>query len=212
MLIYNVTINVEESVHHPWLEWMKNTHIPEVLATGKFIEATMTRVLVDEEMGGITYSVQYKVSDRKTLDAYYREDAERLRNKTAQLFGNALVAFRTELQVITIEKGPIKSATTHLFAYGTLQDPEVQKMVFSRGLKGEEDHLKSHSISAKRVGGLYPTIEKSADQNDRVNGVVYIISQEELQLVDAYEGGAYQRKEVTLASGIRAWVYTEKTY
>ncbi|MEY8019252.1 DUF4286 family protein [Muriicola sp. SD30] len=212
MLIYNVTINVEDSVHLQWLAWMKSTHIPDVLATGKFLEATMTRVLVDEEMGGITYSVQYKVSDRKTLDAYYREDAERMRNKTMQRFGNALVAFRTELQVISIEKAPIKSATTHLFAYGTLQDPEVQKMVFSRGLKGQEDYLKSHSISAGKVGGLYPTIQKSADQNDRVDGVVYIISQEELQLVDAYEGGAYQRKEVILASGIRAWVYTEKTY
>ena len=27
MIIYNVTINIDHSVHEDWLEWMKNEHV-----------------------------------------------------------------------------------------------------------------------------------------------------------------------------------------
>ncbi len=211
MLIYNVTINVEESVKDTWVTWMMNTHIPDVLATGKFLEATMTRVLVDEEMGGITYSVQFKVKDRETLDLYYQNDAERLRNDTIKLFGNSLVAFRTELEVVAIEKPVIASATEFLFTYGTLQDKEVQQMVFSRILTGNKDHLKAHTISKELVGGLYPTVTSTANSDKGVPGIVYIISTDELKRVDIYEGDAYFRKKATLASGTEAWVYLGKS-
>ena len=59
MIIYNVTINVDESIHDEWISWMQEVHIPEVLATGKFMKALMSRVLVKEDLGGVTYSVQY---------------------------------------------------------------------------------------------------------------------------------------------------------
>ena len=59
MIIYNVTVNIEESIADEWKNWMINTHIPEVMDTQLFIKATMTKVLVNEEMGGITYSIQY---------------------------------------------------------------------------------------------------------------------------------------------------------
>ena len=66
MIIYNVTVNIEESIHDEWLEWIKN-HIPQVLATGKFIDARLTKVLVEEEMGGTTYAIQYKAKSREAL-------------------------------------------------------------------------------------------------------------------------------------------------
>jgi hypothetical protein len=52
-------------------------------------------------MGGITYSVQYTTQDRATLEAYYKEDADRLRADAQQMFPNKFVAFRTELEVIS---------------------------------------------------------------------------------------------------------------
>ncbi len=100
MYIYNVTINIEESVHDDWLKWMQTQHIPEMLATKKFTTAKLTKVLVEEAMGGITYSVQYTTKDKATLQKYYNEDAERLRNKS-KAFEGKFVAFRTELEVIS---------------------------------------------------------------------------------------------------------------
>jgi len=100
MYIYNVTINIEESVHDRWLEWMKNEHIPAMLATGKFSNALMTKVQVEEEMGGITYSIQYRTDSKATLQKYYEENASSLRAQSAPFEGK-FVAFRTELEVIS---------------------------------------------------------------------------------------------------------------
>jgi len=100
MYIYNVTINIDESVHDSWLAWMRETHIPEMLATGKFVQARMCKVLITEEEGGITYSVQYLTPSKKMLQKYYEEDAGRLRQETLNRFSDRFVAFRTELEVI----------------------------------------------------------------------------------------------------------------
>ena len=45
MYIYNVTLNVDESIHDEWLQWMSDIHIPEVLRTGKFTKALLSQVL-----------------------------------------------------------------------------------------------------------------------------------------------------------------------
>ena len=71
-----------------------------MLATGKFTKAKLVQVMVNEEMGGVTYSVQYTTDSKATLDAYYKQEAEGLRNEALDLFANQFVAFRTELRVI----------------------------------------------------------------------------------------------------------------
>jgi Domain of unknown function (DUF4286) len=99
MIIYNVTINVDESIHDEWLIWIK-AHIPQVLATGKFTDAKLTKVLVDEELEGTTYSVQYRAKSREDLDNYYKFDADKLRNEGLAKFTDKMLAFRTELEIV----------------------------------------------------------------------------------------------------------------
>lgn len=99
MYIYNVTINIEETIHDRWLLWMKSEHIPAMLKTGKFSKALLTRVIVEEEMGGITYSVQYTTDSKETLQKYYAENAAEMRGQSKPFEGK-FVAFRTELEII----------------------------------------------------------------------------------------------------------------
>ncbi|MEM6515699.1 MAG: DUF4286 family protein [Bacteroidota bacterium] len=99
-IIYNITLNIDPSIHDEWLSWMKNQHIPQVLGSGKFTKATFSEVLVKEETGGRTYSVQYRAPSREALDAYYKEDAERLRSESLKKFADKMLSFRTELQVV----------------------------------------------------------------------------------------------------------------
>ena len=100
MIIYNVTTNIHESVHDQWMIWMQHKHIPEILATGLFSSARLVRVLVEEEMGGVTYSVQYETESKETLQRYYQEHAPRFREEGTRLFGDKMLAFRTELELI----------------------------------------------------------------------------------------------------------------
>ena len=101
MIIYNVTINIHESVHDQWMKWMQEKHISDVLGTGKFSTARMVKVLIEEEMGGVTYSIQYTTDSKETLERYYQEDAPKLRDEGLSLFGDKMLAFRTELEVIS---------------------------------------------------------------------------------------------------------------
>lgn len=100
MYIYNVTINIDESIHDEWLHWMQTEHIPSMLDTGKFSKALMTRVQFEEAMGGVTYSVQYRTDSKATLNRYYEENATDMRAQSKQFEGH-FVAFRTELEIIS---------------------------------------------------------------------------------------------------------------
>src|SRR5690606_18031320 len=98
MIIYNVTSNIDESIHNRWLVWIKE-HIPQVLATGCFTEAKLTRVLIEEEMGGVTYSGQYRANSREDIENYHANHAARLRPEAIKQFGDKGLAFRTELEM-----------------------------------------------------------------------------------------------------------------
>lgn len=101
MYIYNITTNIEEASEREWLQWMQDVFIPEMLATGKFSEAKMTKVLVKEDMGGVTYSVQYTTDSLATLQSFYNEEATALKNKVLSKFAGKYVFFETEMQLIS---------------------------------------------------------------------------------------------------------------
>ena len=100
MIIYNVTINIEQSAHKRWLQWMQNKHIADVLATGLFNNARLVKVLVEEDEG-VTYSVQYFCDSREKLNEYYKNHAPKLRQDGLALFGDKMLAFRTELEILS---------------------------------------------------------------------------------------------------------------
>jgi hypothetical protein len=99
MIIYNVTVVIDEDVSEEWLKWMQEIHIPEVMASGKFIDGKLSRILAEEE-GGKSYSVQYLCSDMESYEAYKRGDAPALQKKIDARFAGKYVAFRTLLNVL----------------------------------------------------------------------------------------------------------------
>ena len=101
MVIYNVTVHVEAAIREDWLHWMQQSHIPQMLGTGKFSNARICRVHSGEEAGGYTYAVQYACRGFEQLQEYYDSHAERMRQQTAERFGDRCLAFRTELEIIS---------------------------------------------------------------------------------------------------------------
>ena len=99
MIVYNVTVNIDHDVHDAWLRWMKDTHIPDVMATGLFIESRIHRVLVEDE-GGVTYAIHYVAADMMHYERYRDEHAPRLQAEAQAAFGGRFHAFRTLLEVV----------------------------------------------------------------------------------------------------------------
>ncbi len=99
MIIYNVTVNIDEDVATEWLLWMKEVHIPAVMATGMFSGHRICRVLA-EEQGGLTYAIQYTCPDMATYEKYRDTFAAGLQSETAKKYGGKFVAFRTLLEEV----------------------------------------------------------------------------------------------------------------
>jgi hypothetical protein len=100
MIIYNVTVNVNEEIQEDWLRWMNQEHIPDVLQTGCFLDARISRLLQIEEMGGITYSIQYSLESEDQLERYRVEHATRLQALHSKKFNGKFAAFRTVMEVV----------------------------------------------------------------------------------------------------------------
>jgi hypothetical protein len=100
MIIYNVTVNIDNSVHEEWLRWMREVHIPDVMNTGMFIENRMLRVLGDAESGGATYSIQYTCKSMNEFRQYEELFAPALRAEVNERYKDKFVAFRTLLEVV----------------------------------------------------------------------------------------------------------------
>ncbi|HTF03168.1 MAG TPA: DUF4286 family protein [Bacteroidia bacterium] len=99
MIIYNVTVNIDSSVHDEWLDWMKNTHIPEVVATGCFSAGHIFRIMVDEQ-SGVSYSIQYTAASIEEIQRYMKDFAPALQKEHTEKYADKFTAFRTLLEKV----------------------------------------------------------------------------------------------------------------
>lgn len=100
MLLYNVTLIIEESSAQEWLQWMQEIHIPEVMATGKFVSNRLLKVL-DSPNEGVTYCSQYVAEDETEYNDYKINFAPALQAKLQSKFENKVLAFRTLMEFIS---------------------------------------------------------------------------------------------------------------
>lgn len=99
MILYNVTVNVDEQVHQDWLQWMRSEHVPEVIATGCFTEARLSRIQAEED-GGVTFSVMYFAPTKADYERYKEQFAPEMQRKHTERYQGKFAAFRTILDVI----------------------------------------------------------------------------------------------------------------
>ena len=100
MIVYNVTIKVDPLIATDWLKWLKDEHIPEVLATGCFSNAGTFRLLETDEHDGVTFIVQYFAESREKYDRYIDDHATSMRQKSFEKWGDKFIAFRSLMQVV----------------------------------------------------------------------------------------------------------------
>jgi len=119
---------------------------------------------------------------------------------------------RSDLCLQTVRCMPL------LFSYGSLQQEDVQLSTFGRRLEGQRDELPSFEPKlvkiddpkiAAAVGRTHhANVAFNGNDQSRVAGMVFEVSEGELESVDGYEAAfSYERIAVRLASGRCAWLY-----
>jgi hypothetical protein len=95
MIIYEVTTDVTLAGIATYEAYMRDTHIPEVLATGCFVSATIARSIPGR------YRIRYSARSLDVLDRYLGEHAAQFRDDFARHLGSSVQVTRevwTELQ------------------------------------------------------------------------------------------------------------------
>lgn len=100
MIILNETIIIDPEIHADWLSWVKDEHIPAVMATGRFKAFRILNVLSSPNEG-FTYCIQYDADSLDQYEAYEQTAAGELKHIHIKKFENKLVLFESIMQVIS---------------------------------------------------------------------------------------------------------------
>jgi hypothetical protein len=98
--IYNVTIKITQDIATEWLQWLKQEHVADVIATGCFTHATILQLLEVDNSEGPTYAVQYFAESKSLYNLYIEKYAAQMRQKGYDKWGDKFIAFRSIMQVI----------------------------------------------------------------------------------------------------------------
>ena len=99
MIIYNVTVSVEDSIKTDWLNWVRTEHIPEVMEVAVFRKAQINRVIVQGDSDN-TFAIAYTCLTMEELHQYQLKFSVGLQKKHIARYGDKVVAFRTIMEMI----------------------------------------------------------------------------------------------------------------
>lgn len=100
MILYSVTVSLPETLEAEWVQWQREEHIPEVLATGYFSKHALHKLLEPiMEAGFVTYNVLYTTDSLDSLNRYRAEAGPRLQQKHTNRFGEEIFAIRSVMEI-----------------------------------------------------------------------------------------------------------------
>lgn len=98
MIIYEITATVNTDLIETYEKYMREMHIPDLLATGFFSGAKLTRAAQNR------YRIQYEAHDRAALDEYLNAEAARLRADFMEHFPEGVEISRENWEVLQVWK------------------------------------------------------------------------------------------------------------
>lgn len=92
-IIYEIQASVRADLRAEWESYMRDEHVPEVVAAGGFLGATLER----GDAG--RYRIRYVAPDLERLEAYRRDAAPRLRQAALDRFPDGVELAREDWEV-----------------------------------------------------------------------------------------------------------------
>ena len=100
MVIINQTFNVEQPILKHWLDWLKNTYIPEVMASGVFTDHKTMRLLSEDPLNGETFAVQFTMPSATYISISENDLMDKYETLARKNFGDKVLFFRTVLELV----------------------------------------------------------------------------------------------------------------
>jgi hypothetical protein len=99
MIMYSVTIAIQDSVESEWADWMNKVHVPDVLRTGCFTECRIYKV-VGSESEEPSYVMQYHCRSVEEYHRYRDDFAPALQKEHSDRFAGKFRGSRQLLEEV----------------------------------------------------------------------------------------------------------------
>ena len=97
---YNTTVNIEDSVHKKWAEWIQTSFLPDTLTTQLVKTHRVLKVLANENEGH-NYAIQLGFENIQDLLNYQNTSHIDFLKQQAELFGEKALSFSTILKEVS---------------------------------------------------------------------------------------------------------------
>jgi len=99
MVLFNITIIIDDSINKDWLSWMNERFIPEAMSTGLIVSERLLKVL-DSPNEGITYCLQFVIDEIDSYRTFHQNQYTQLMQEHAAKFNNRFVTFSTLMEFL----------------------------------------------------------------------------------------------------------------
>jgi Domain of unknown function (DUF4286) len=98
MIVLNSTILPDWSIAEEWLAWLRQEHIPLVMASGVFERHSLYQLLDQPDEQGPTYVLQLFAPSQENYQSYLLGYADLHHQRALARWGNRFVMYRTVMQ------------------------------------------------------------------------------------------------------------------
>ena len=99
MILYNITVIIDEDIEADWLKWINQYFVPEALSSNLLVSNRLLKVL-DSPNEGRTYCLQFVADTLENYNEFTNIHATALLNTHATEFKNKSVYFSTVMEFI----------------------------------------------------------------------------------------------------------------
>jgi hypothetical protein len=99
MIVYNETLIVEEASYPDWLQYMREVHIPGIMATGLFDSYRVLSV-IDSPNEGVTTCIQYNTDNEERFALFYNQHLQAFHIAHNDIYEGKFVMYNTTMESI----------------------------------------------------------------------------------------------------------------
>jgi hypothetical protein len=100
MILYNITVILDEAIEADWLNWINQSFVPEALSSNLLVSNRILKIL-DSPNEGVTYCLQFIADDIHNYNQFKDTHAAALLDSHTLKFKNQSVFFSTVMEFIS---------------------------------------------------------------------------------------------------------------
>jgi len=99
MLLFNVTVIIEEGSATDWLQWVQESHIPQLMDKECFVSHRLLKI-VDSPNEGLSYCIQFIAEDEARHQTFLDLHEQLFIAEMYNRYPNKLVTFSTLMEFV----------------------------------------------------------------------------------------------------------------